>query len=417
MKNCILFCLVLFCFNVRADLDWLKSERALGFQVIMQNISPTKAVLNGLVPKRGSIVASTTPHYYYHWTRDAGLVVDSLLQYYEASASPAEKAHIAVKLAEYREFSEYIQNVYTDERFGPAILNLGEPKFNVDGSAFNENWGRPQNDGPALRAISLIHWSKILMAEGQEDYVRFKIYKPTLPADSVLKKDLEYISHHWRDPDFEPWEEVKGEHFYNRMVQRRALLEGAELASLLGDAAAAAWYYTQAREIEATIPLFWSPRRGYFMATRNRVGGHDYKHSHLDASVLLGLLHGGLNDGFLPLSDPKVLATVEKLAEAFIQVYEVNQQGPGIAIGRYPEDRYEGGNPWVLTTLAMAEYYYKIGQTEKGDAFVERVKYHAHPGGNLNEQIDRNSGHMKSVEDLTWNYAAIITTFLARSRK
>src|SRR5688500_16671266 len=29
---------------------------------------------------------------------------------------------------------------------------LGEPKFQADGSAFNDPWGRPQNDGPAIRA-------------------------------------------------------------------------------------------------------------------------------------------------------------------------------------------------------------------------------------------------------------------------
>lgn len=33
---------------------------------------------------------------------------------------------------------------------------LGEPKFMIDGSAFTGPWGRPQRDGPALRAIALM---------------------------------------------------------------------------------------------------------------------------------------------------------------------------------------------------------------------------------------------------------------------
>ena len=33
---------------------------------------------------------------------------------------------------------------------------LGEPKFNVDETAFTGSWGRPQRDGPALRATTLI---------------------------------------------------------------------------------------------------------------------------------------------------------------------------------------------------------------------------------------------------------------------
>jgi glucoamylase len=30
---------------------------------------------------------------------------------------------------------------------------LGEPKFNIDGTAFTGSWGRPQRDGPALRWV------------------------------------------------------------------------------------------------------------------------------------------------------------------------------------------------------------------------------------------------------------------------
>lgn len=40
---------------------------------------------------------------------------------------------------------------------------LGEPKFNVDLSAFTGAWGRPQRDGPALRAIALIDFGNWLI--------------------------------------------------------------------------------------------------------------------------------------------------------------------------------------------------------------------------------------------------------------
>ena len=31
----------------------------------------------------------------------------------------------------------------------------GEPKYNINCTPFNGDWGRPQNDGPALRGIML----------------------------------------------------------------------------------------------------------------------------------------------------------------------------------------------------------------------------------------------------------------------
>lgn len=34
-----------------------------------------------------------------------------------------------------------------------------------------------------------------------------------------------------------------------------------------------------------------------------------------------------------------------------------------VALGRYPEDVYFGGNPWVLTTMAAAEQLYQAGFT------------------------------------------------------
>jgi glucoamylase len=39
----------------------------------------------------------------------------------------------------------------------------GEPKFHVDKTAFDGDWGRPQNDGPPLRATAMIGYAKYLM--------------------------------------------------------------------------------------------------------------------------------------------------------------------------------------------------------------------------------------------------------------
>jgi glucoamylase len=314
------------------------------------------------------------------------------------------------------------------------LTGLGEPKFNVDATPFSGPWGRPQNDGPALRALSFIHWSQDLIKNGKIDFVRQRLYNQNA---TVIKKDLQYVAEHWREPSFDLWEEVKGDHFYTRMVQRRALKEGADLAEQMGDTPSAELFRREALEIEKTILEFWDADRGYFVATKNRVEGLDYKNANLDTAVILGLIHGSMNDGFLSFSDPRVQSTMNHLIESFRQTFPINGRAeiPGVAIGRYPEDRYggnhfNGGNPWPLCTLAVAEVYYRAatelrakgdnnGATDmiaKGDEFVARVQYHAHADGALNEQIDRNNGYMTSVEDLTWNYAAILTSSQARKQ-
>lgn len=424
---------------------WLQQEALLSVERLMNNISPQNLSYvdknNQLITvhaEPGTVVAARTDFYFYHWVRDAGLVMDTAVNQYKVSTDLKEKQRLEQKLHEYLKYSKHIQNLEAKTDLEKEkYTSLGEPKYNLDGTIFTGPWGRPQNDSPALRAISFINWAQALIKEGKINFVRQHLYDSKWPAESIIKKDLEYVAFHWRQPSFDLWEEIKGDHFYTRMVQRKTLVEGAKLAKLLGDQGAADWYTQEAKEIEKGILAFWDPLKGHFVATLNRMEGLSYKHSNIDTAVILGLLHGQTDDHFLKFSDPRVQATMDKIISAFKHEYKINHDAkiPGVAIGRYPEDEYAGahsgykqGNPWVLTTLAIAEAYYKAAAEmkaqnnkaqaqlfiSKGDQFVDRVKYHANPDGSLSEQMNRNTGHMTSVEDLTWNYAAILTAFWVR---
>lgn len=400
---------------------WLSQTVNFALAKVTDNVSPPDGLPGAVIAAK----SRTNPDYYYHWVRDGGLAIDALIDVYKESKSKKQKDLIRKKIFEYLDFSTLIQNANT-------ASDLGEPKFYVTGSPYTGPWARPQNDSPALRAISLIHWAQVLIANGEDDVVKEKMYSSRLPADSPIKKDLEYISHHWNDSSFDLWEEVKGKHFYTLMVSRRALLEGSALARHFGDTGAADWYLQQAKEIEQELQQFWDPSRGYFVATLNWEGGVDYKFSNLDSSVLLGLLHGDMHDGFLSWDDKRVTATVYKIIQTFSEIYPINHRSeiPGFAIGRYPEDRYsgtssDGGNPWPLCTLAVAESLYRYANvvamkgdvtkakeiSEYADLFVERVRYHAYEDGSLSEQMNRYTGYMQSASDLTWNYAALLTAW------
>lgn len=405
--------------------SWLEQNQEFAASKLLQHMSPS----DGLP---GAVIAAPSrlePDYYYHWVRDAALVTDALMSFYDHSSDQSLNSKIRRQINAYIDYSNHIQLVTSQ-------TGLGEPKFYVNGNAYQQPWGRPQNDGPALRAISMIHWARIQMKNGNEKFVREKLYTGTYPASSPIKKDLEYISHHWKDSSFDLWEEVKGSHFYTLMVTRKALIQGYQLASALHDDGAAKWYINQAKEIEYELNNFWDDKRQYFITTINQSGGLTYKTSNLDVAVILGLLHGDMHDGFLPWDDARVINTINSLVASFKQQYRINMQGsiPGVAIGRYPEDRYagthfDGGNPWPLCTLAIAEALYRYAYTlkEKGriiyadavlaraDEFVQRVSFHSHANGDLDEQIDRDTGQMTSAPDLGWNYAAMLTTSLSAS--
>jgi glucoamylase len=401
---------------------WMTNQEQISIAELLRNISPAGT-------KPGVVVASPqkeNPNYFRHWVRDAGLVFDVVMTLLEAEAHPKKRTEYEKHIKDFIYFSRQNQLSYT-------LTDLGEPIFEVDGTPFSGPWGRPQNDGPAIRAYMLTRYANWLLDQGKEEFVKTWLYSARLPANTVIKADLEYISHKWRNANFDLWEETKGDHFYTHMVQRRALFEGARLALRLNDEWAADWYSKQASEIEKELEKYWSTRKKQINSTRNRVDGVDYKHSNLDMAVILGVLHGE-QDRTFSIKDQRVAETFTKLVEVFKKIYPINNQKkfPGVALGRYPEDKYagtnfNGGNPWVLTTLAAAEYLYKVASLadgndsniaeeliREGDQFVYRVKSHIHADGSMAEQIDKNTGFMVSAQDLTWSYAAFITAKKAR---
>jgi glucoamylase len=453
---------------------WIKTETDVAKKKLVKNTSPPDGA-------DGAVVASPSrehPDYYYHWTRDAALTMDVVVVL--SRSKDSYRACYLDTLKDYAAFSRQNQ-VVRPPAGSSATTGLGEPKFHVDGRTYDKAWGRPQNDGPALRAITLIRFAETLLEEGQEDYVA-TLYDGKLPASSVIKTDLEYVAHHWKDKDIDLWEETWGHHFYARMAQRRALLDGARLADRLQDGGAAQFYRQQAAELETAISEHWDPAKGYVVATREAAGSD--KVSQLDACVVLAALHArSKHDGFFGPSDDRILATAKRLSDEFRTLYFINsvratpdQRALQPGIGRYPEDRYNGyertehteGNPWFLTTAAMAELCYCVAETwsgqqeigvtarnrpfmesavasasgpislsdgekikkddprfdrileglvEFGDGYLRRVMAHAdQTSGSLSEQFNRRTGLMQGAPNLTWSYGAVLTAFEQRAK-
>jgi glucoamylase len=364
------------CVGVWADTNpaatWLSNEQTLAAQLMLNNVSAP-----GESP--GSVIAapSQTPDYYYHWTRDAGITMDVVVDLYEnamLTGQTADATNYLQILSDYTNFSRGTQ-LTTNLSGGPDGLGLGEPKFNLNGTPFVGSWGRPQNDGAAIRAASLTRLAQDLISGGiatNLQWVRQKLYDGQSPSQSVIKVDLDFLAQHWQDPSYDLWEEVEGTHFFTQMVQRKALVVGAALADRLGDSASAATYRAAASGMGASIQNFWNASSGQIVATLNWVAGLTGKNSGLDSAVILGVLRGDAGDGFFGVTDDRVWATAEKMRLVFQDLYPINQttldwqgQPMGTAIGRYPEDTYSGGptrsggNPWFLATSAFAEFYYK----------------------------------------------------------
>lgn len=389
----------------------------------VQFVSSLKIVIdNATKPdvKPGMVVASpsrSNPDYYFDWVRDTALTYRALIDYYELKKDPKIKKMIFTWV----DAEAYRQNQ-------PTFTGLGEPKYFIDGSGYTGGWGRPQNDGPALRAISMIKFARLMLAENNQDYVLKKLYHGVIPADSPIKKDLEYTAHHWREPSFELWEEEMGMHFYTLLAQHTALQEGAKLAKELGDDGAADFYSMQSKLIANMIKSDFMDSEIGIKATIRRVnGGLGYKNSNLDVAPLLALLHNSPYQKLVKFNSPAVQKYINKLTTTFGDLYSINKAFPelGVSIGRYPEDRYDGyettkqGNPWFLSTLALGEYFCHAKGESKNNKFVmmiekqfARVLFHSDRNGAMSEQFNHQTGHMQGARDLTWSHNAFMTTMM-----
>lgn len=86
----------------------------------------------------------------------------------------------------------------------------------ADNSIFTGPWGRPQNDGPATAAITLMEFANTYMANGGNlSMVKSRIYDSTAnPSMAPVMKDLLFVASNWSSTSFDLWEEESSDHFY-----------------------------------------------------------------------------------------------------------------------------------------------------------------------------------------------------------
>jgi glucoamylase len=349
------------------------------------------------------------------------------------------------KLDDFVSAQAYLQGV-SNPSGDPTTGGLGEPKFHVDRTAFTGSWGRPQRDGPALRATALTIYANWLIANGGSDQATNTVWP-------VIAKDLAYTVRYWNQTGFDLWEEVSGSSFFTLSASHRALVEGAALAAKLGktcDGCA-----TAAPQVLCFLQSFWTG--SYIDSNINVNDGRTGK----DVNSIISSIHtfdpaSNCTDATFQPCSSRALANHKAVTDSFRSVYAINKgiaQGKAVAVGRYSEDVYYNGNPWYLATLAAAEQLYSAtyqwdklgsividavslpffkdilpniaagtyakdsttytsiisGVRNYADGYVAVVQKYTPSNGGLAEQFDKNNGTPLSAVDLTWSYAAFLT--------
>lgn len=398
---------------------------------------------------KGGIVAAPdydTPggSYYFHWMRDAALTMRCLQETNTGNFSDIEPT-----------IKSYVSWVlHAQSEADPNGIDVRtEPKFMLpNGEVFSGAWCRPQNDGPGLRATTLIMAAQSLLSKGEGDYVKANLWTGDASKlhGGAIKFDLDYVVGNYNTNTCDLWEEIRDpDLFWNRITMKKAMIVGAAFADQMGDSAAAASYRTTLNTINSSLRS--AHYNGNFVqesASRTR-----------DSAVIVGFNDGydASDDLFNPIS-LEVAQTVSSYNTMFCSEYAINTQDtskgiPGVLYGRYSKDTYAGGNPWVLSTAALASLFYRGASyllqhnvmpsseaqavwkaafnapslpsspsalaavfAAQGDGVMLRLRQHVSAKNwHLDEQIDRNTGVQVSAEDLTWSYAEVLNAMHHRN--
>ncbi|KAH7626280.1 Six-hairpin glycosidase-like protein [Sordaria sp. MPI-SDFR-AT-0083] len=392
--------------------SFIGTEQKIALDGVLANIGPNGARVPGAGP--GIVIASPTkenPNYFYTWTRDAALTYKTLVDEF-LFGNKALQPYIE----DYIHSQAVLQTVTNPSgKLLPSGAGLGEPKFNADGSRYNGNWGRPQRDGPALRAIALIEYSNYLKSPAPPSSPPSRNTACTSQAPQILC----FLN----SPAF--FDASKGHLLGN--INIGSFRSGIDANTLLGPLAS----------FDVNAPC---------------------------DSPTLQPCHS------------KVLSTFKVLVDTFRDpnLYPINANIPktkGVALGRYPEDIYYTGNPWYLITLGAAELLYDaVAQWERqgfvsidktnlaffksispspslaragtvyrawpvlnalspfsailnavtayADSFVSVVQKYTPPSGSLAEQFLKTApGTPISADNLTWSFASFLSMTHRRNKQ
>ncbi|KAI9931395.1 hypothetical protein MW887_009970 [Aspergillus wentii] len=428
---------------------YIQNEHTYALQGVLNNFGPNGNLSRGAAP--GVAIAGnseTNPPYIYTWTRDTALTVQSLIHEFISGNTSLEPL-----IQQYVNASARMQTIPNLSGNLTDGSGLGEPKYNINITAFNEPWGRPQPDGPALRASALIAYGNHLLGQGQQAKALSHIWP-------IVSNDIAYVGQYWNSTGFDLWEEVNGTSFFTTAVQHKALVEGQAFATALGKPCEAC---IVAPEILCHLQNFWNGTA----VIANTPTSYDNSRSGVDINSVLTSINtfdpaATCDDVTFQPCSARALANHKVLVDGFRSIYGVNRNrssSSAVAVGRYTEDVFMGGNPWYLATLAAAEQLYdalyqwnRQGSLEVtqlslpffkslnanvttgifpksspsytvitnavktyADGFVAVVQQYTPGNGGLSEEYNRDTGVQVSSPDLTWSFASFLTATARRN--
>lgn len=359
-------------------------------------------IMKSHIDNRGAVIASTDSAmlnyrrdaYAYCWPRDGAYIIWPLIRlgYTE----------------EPRMFFEFCRRVMHPSGY---LMH----KFRADG-ALGSSWHPYIHDGVVTPPIQEDETALVLFVFAQyyamhkDDELLKEFY------DDMVKPMATFLLEHvdtatsLPKPSYDLWEEVYLTTTYTTATVYAALLAAGDLADAMEDADSAVAWRLAADDmyVAAHKHLYNTTRQSFYKGLLVKEDGKITYDDSIDSSSVFGAFMFGL----FPVREAKLQQALQTLLKTF------PTQKNNYGLPRYENDHYlrvdelTQGNPWLISSLWLAQYCVEAGDTDKAYSIIDWVRSHATPSGVLSEQVNPHTGEILSVAPLSWSHAELVATLL-----
>ncbi len=351
---------------------------------------------------RGGIIASSDTDmlhhgrdtYSYVWPRDAAIIAHT----FDRTGYPDVAKRFYTFAASVREPGGYLMHKYRSD----GVLGSSWHAWMRD--------GRPclpiQEDETATTIVMLWHHYE---RERDLEFIESLYNSFIEPAAQFMAEFIEPTTG-LPEPSYDLWEEKYGISTYTASSVYGAMMAAARFATLLGKDPDARAYQAIAQRLQIAIGThLYDPELKMFVKQImiDEAGNH-----HVDRTLDVSSFYGPFFFGVFEAED-------ERLKTALSTV-EAKLSAPGASQGyvRYEGDAYyrmhDAGspNPWVVTTLWVAQYYIerarKLTDLKRPLELLAWTVSHAAGSGMLAEQMHPTTRVHLSTAPLVWSHAEYV---------
>jgi GH15 family glucan-1,4-alpha-glucosidase len=354
--------------------------------------------------ERGSVLASGDSsifnfgrdYYCYCWPRDAAYALWPL-----------------IRLGHYEEAKQFIQFARDTMNKDGYLMHKYQPDRAIGSTWHPLVHGRRkelaiQEDETAC-VIFMI--GEYLEASGDRTFVENLYHSFIVPCANFLTNFIDQetgLPH----ASYDLWEEKFLTSTYTVCTVIAGLETAAKLAKQVDFADDAMRWKRAADGIRSNLNKLYH-EDGYFVKgfLLKEDGSLEYDNT-LDISSLYGpYMYAGL-----ALDDERLLSTVKHVEKRILNT------SPSGGVLRYEHDNYfltkrdYIGNPWIVSTLWLAQYYATAGRSEDAKTLLDWSLARELSSGVLSEQFDPETGSPLGVTPLVWSHAELVNTLLDLSK-